>query len=227
MVPAMESGTDLTAFVARVFACSPATAEAVARRAAVRVYAARAAVLRQGDACSDTWLVMAGRAQALVYGADGQLAMIQEYEGGDLFGAITALDSGPQAADVVAVETLRAALFLSGDFLELIEAHSAVGLAVSRMLLRQLRSATGRMVERMILTAAGRVRAELLRLARDEGGRLVIRPAPTWAGLAVRIHAARETVSREVSKMERLGQIRREDGAIVLVAPRRIEEGVV
>ena len=132
-----------------------------------------------------------------------------------------------EAADVVAVETLRAALFLSGDFLELIEAHSAVGLAVSRMLLRQLRSATGRMVERLILTAAGRVRAELLRLARDEDGRLVIRSPPSWAALAVRIHTARETVSREVSKMERLGQIRREDGAIVLVAPRRIEEGVV
>ena len=223
----MEPGADLTAFVARVFACSPATAEAVARRAALRVYAARAAILRQGDPCSDTWLVMAGRAQAIVTGVDGQLAMIQEYEDGDLFGAIAALDSEPQAADVVAVETLRAALFLSGDFLELIEAHSAVGLAVSRLLLRQLRSATGRMVERMILTAAGRVRAELLRLATDEDGRRVIRRPPSWAALAVRIHSARETVSREISKMERLGHIRREDGAIILVSPRRIEEGVV
>lgn len=223
----MESGTDLTAFVARVFACSPATAEAVARRATARVYAARTVILRQGDGCSDTWLVMAGRAQALVYGVDGQLAMVQEYQDGDLFGAITALDSGPQAADVRAVETLRAALFLSGDFLELIEAHSAVGLAVSRLLLRQLRSATGRMVERMTLTAAGRTRAELLRMAADEGGRRVIRPAPVWSALAVRIHTTRETVSREISKMERRGQIRREDGAIVLVSPRAIEAEVV
>jgi len=223
----MESGVDLAQFVARVFACSPATAEVVARRAALRVYAARAVVLRQGDPCSDTWLVMAGRAQALVYGVDGQLALVQEYEGGDLFGAIAALDSGPQEANVVAAETLRAALFLSGDFLALIEAHSAIGLAVSRQLLRQLRAATGRMVERMTLTAAGRTRAELLRLARDEGGRRVIRPTPQWTAVAVRIQTTRETVSREVSKMERRGQIRREDGAIVLVSPRAIEADVI
>ena len=221
----MESGTDLTAFVARVFACSPATAEAVARRAANRVYAARAVVLRQGDACSDTWLVMAGRAQALVCGVDGQLALVQEYEDGDLFGAITALDSGPQAADVVAVETLRAALFLSGDFLELIEAHSAVGLAVSRLLLRQLQNATGRMVERMTLTAAGRTRAELLRMAVEENGRRVVH-APVWAAMAIRIQTTRETVSREISKMERRGQIRREGKTIVLVSPRAIEAEV-
>lgn len=223
----MEPGDDLTAFVARVFACSPATAQAVAQRAAARVYAARSVVLRQGDACSDTWLVLAGRAQALVYGVDGQLALVQEYEDGDLFGAITALGSEPQAADVVAVETLRAALFLSADFLELIEAHSAVGLAVSRLLLRQLRSATGRMVERMTLTAAGRTRAELLRMAADEGGRRVIRPAPVWSHVAVRIQTTRETVSREISKMERRGQIRREDGAIILVSPRAIEADVI
>jgi len=221
----MEPGADLTAFVARVFACSPATAEAVARRAANRVYAARAVLLRQGDACSDTWLVMAGRAQALVCGVDGQLALVQEYADGDLFGAITALHSGPQAADVVAVETLRAALFLSSDFLELIEAHSAVGLAVSRLLLRQLRSATGRMVERMTLTAAGRTRAELLRMAVEEDGRRVVH-APVWTAMAIRIQTTRETVSREISKMERRGQIRREGKSIVLVSPRAIEAEV-
>ncbi len=223
----MEPGAELTEFVARVFACPPATAEAIARRAATRVYAARAVVLRQGDPCSDTWLVLAGRAQAVVFGVDGQLALVQEYEGGDLFGAIATLDNSPQPTEVVAAETLRAALFLSGDFLELIEAHSALGLAVSRLLLRQLRSATGRMVERMTLTAAGRTRAELLRMARDEGGRRVIRPMPQWTAVAVRIQTTRETVSREVSKMERRGQIRREAGALVLVSPRAIEAEVI
>jgi CRP-like cAMP-binding protein len=153
----MEPGADLTAFVARVFACSPATAEAVARRAANRVYAARAVVLRQGDACSDTWLVMAGRAQALVCGVDGQLALVQEYADGDLFGAITALHSGPQAV--------------------------------------------------------------------EKDGRRVVH-APVWTAMAIRIQTTRETVSREISKMERRGQIRREGKSIVLVSPRAIEAEV-
>jgi CRP/FNR family cyclic AMP-dependent transcriptional regulator len=225
---ALSLDQDLHGFVARVFGCSPETAAAIARRAAERVYAARTVVLRQGEPCSETWLVMAGRAQALVYGAEGQLVLLGEYAGGDLFGAIAQLESGPQEADVVAVEDLRAALFLAMDFLALIETHSAVGLAVSRQLLRQLRAATGRMVERTTLSATGRVHAELLRLAaREPSGRRSITPAPVLTALAIRIQTTRETVSRAISALERRGIVRREEGALVIVAPGRLEEMVV
>ncbi len=220
--------TELTAFVRQVFACSPQAAEAIAARAGERVYAAREVLLRQGESCSQTWLVMAGRAQALVYGAEGQLVMLQDFGPGDLFGAVAQLETGPGEADVVAVEQLRALLFLALDFVRLIETDGAVGLAVSRMLLRQLRAATGRIVERTTLTAAGRAYAELLRLATsDETGRRVIAPAPVLSALAVRINATRETVSRAVSVLERRGIVAREDGVMVIVAPGRLEELIV
>lgn len=214
---------DLQTFVQRVFACPPDTAAAIAARAARRAYAAREVVLRQGDACSETWLVMTGRAQALVYGAEGQMVLLQDYAEGDLFGAIARLDGEPHEANVIAVETLKAALFLATDFLNLIETHSAVGLAVSRLLLKQLRAATGRMVEQTTLTAAGRVYAELLRLAESaEGGRQVIRPHPVFSSLAVRIHSTRETVSREVNKLERRGIVLRDAASLTIVAPERL-----
>ncbi|MBI1406183.1 MAG: cyclic nucleotide-binding domain-containing protein [Caulobacter sp.] len=220
---------DLQDFVQRVFACSPEAAAAIAARAARRAYAAREVVLRQGDACTDTWLVMAGRAQALVYGAEGQLVMLQEYGEGDLFGAIARLDPEPHDADVVAVEALRAALFLAADFLSLIETHSAVGLAVSRLLLRQLRAATGRMVAQTTLSAVGRVHAELLRLADqpDSAGVRSIRPIPVFSAMAVRLQTTRETVSRAVNALERRGILTREDGVMRIVAPRRLEAMVV
>jgi CRP-like cAMP-binding protein len=44
--------------------------------------------------------------------------------------------------------------------------------------------------------------------------------------MAIRIQTTRETVSREISKMERRGQIRREGKSIVLVSPRAIEAEV-
>jgi len=211
---------DLTAFVQRVFDCPSETATAIARQASERIYARQAVIVRAGDRPSDTWLVIAGRAQALVYGVEGQEVMLQEYTDGDLFGAIANLDAGPQEAEVKAVETLRAALFLAADFLALIETHTAVGLAVSRLLLRQLRAATGRIAERITLSAPERVRVELLRLAEQADGRLIIPKFPGITALALKLNTARETVSREINALERRGVVRREGGAMVIVSPR-------
>lgn len=215
-------------FVERTFGCSAEAALAVAQRATERIYAARAVLAYQGEPCSQTWLVLAGRVQALVYGAEGQQAMLGEYAAGELFGAIAQLDGAPLEADLVAVERLRAAIFLAADFVQLIETHGAIGLAVSRMLLRQLRQAAGRMMEQVTLSSAGRVCAELLRLAERGGdGVLAIRPSPVLSTLAVRVHTTRETASRVVSALERRGVIRRDPGALVIVSQRRMEEEVL
>lgn len=224
----MEQGGErnLREQLQRIFACTPEVAASIGGRAAERGFPVRATIVHQGDRPEETYLMLAGRAHALLYGMDGQLVMLHEFGAGDIFGAIDHHDPAPHESDIVAVEHVRAAVFLALDFLHLIETHSCVGLAVSRMLLRQLRAATGRMVERVTLSAAGRVHAELLRLARLADGSTV-RPAPVLAALAVRIHSTRETVSRTISALERRGIVRREGDALIIVAPHRLEEMVV
>lgn len=219
----MDLNDDLRGFIQRAFGCPADVAEAIGRRAAARAWAARATILHQGDPGEETFLLLAGRAHALLYGFEGQMVLLQEFQPGDLFGAISEPDPRPQDADVVALEPSRAAVFAAPDFLSLIELHACVGLAVSRLLLKQLRAANGRMADQVTLSAAGRVYAELLRLARLGDGR-VIRPMPVLSALAVRVHSARETVSRTISALERRGMLRREDDALVLVAPGRLEE---
>lgn len=216
-------GDSLRTFLQDAFACTPEAADGLRGRASERTYPVRAVILRQGDRSSETFVVIDGRAQALLYGLDGQLTLLQEYAPGDIFGALAELEPEPHPADVVAAEKLRAAIFLALDFLALIDAHASIGLAVSRLLLKQLRSATERMAERSTLSAVGRVHAELLRMARAGDGR-TIWPAPVLTALAVRAHTTRETASRTINTLERRGLIRREAGALVLVAPGRIEE---
>jgi len=41
------------------------------------------------------------------------------------------------------------------------------------------------------------------------------------------VHSTRETVSRTINTLERRGIIHREDDALVIVAPHRLEEMVV
>lgn len=224
----MGSGTDaeFVEFLREIFACSAEVAASVARRANDRRYAAKTVIIKQGDDGSATFVLVAGRAHALIYGLDGQMVLLHEFARGDIFGAIAQSEPDREDADVRAVEKVRAAVFPARDFLSLAEAHACIGLAVSRMLLRRLRETAERMLQRTTVSATGRVYIELLRLARLGDGR-VVRPAPVNAALAVRVNSTRETVSRAISALARSGIVRRERGALVIVAPQRLEDMIV
>lgn len=210
----------------RAFVCNEDVARAIARKASDRRYPARAIIIKQGDDSSAAFLLLAGRAHALAYGIEGQLVLLQEFLPGDFFGALATAARSPEDADVIAIEAARAALFLAVDFVALAEAHGCIAIVLSQSLLRQLRAASMRMRERTTLSAVGRVHAELLRLARLGDGR-TIRPSPVLSAFAVRVQSTRETVSRTINALERRGIIRREAGALVVVAPHRLEELVV
>ena len=99
-------------------------------------------------------------------------------------------------------------------------------MAVSRLLLKQLRKATDKLLDRATLSAQGRVHAELLRLARLGDGH-TLRPPPVLSALAIRVQTTRETASRAVAALERRGIVRRDGVALIIVAPHRLEELVV
>ncbi len=217
---------DFNAFLQKTFGCSPEIAASIGRRAVERRYPVRAVIIRQGDRIDATFLLIAGRVHALSFGADGQLVLVHEFLAGDFFGAVAQAEPLPADTDVQAVESSRTAMFLLRDFLVLIETYGCVGVAVSKMLMKQLRATAAKMVERVTLSATGRVYAELLRLAKLGNGR-AIRPAPMLSALAMRVHSTRETVSRTINALVRRGIVRREGSALVIVAPQRLEDMIV
>jgi DNA-binding MarR family transcriptional regulator len=80
-----------------------------------------------------------------------------------------------------------------------------------------------RMVESVLLSATGRVCAELERLAKLSPDQ-TIRPVPVFSELATMVQSTRETVSRTISQLEKRGVLRREDGGLRVVAPHRLAE---
>ena len=217
---------DVRAFLRETFACSDEIAGYVFVRGTVRAFAPHATIVRQGETAAAAYLLTQGRAHALLYSLEGQMVLLCEYRPGDLFGALGELDPAPEEAEVVAVEPARSFILKSRDLVALAEAYGSIGLALSRLLLRQLRRATSRIYERAAVSAAGRVHAELLRLARASPS-LAIRPAPVLSELAVRVSTTRETASRAVSALERRGIVRREAGSLTVVAPQRLEELII
>lgn len=209
-----------------ILVCPGDIAFSIARRASYRRFPVKAAMIKQGDRTVSTFLMLTGRAQAIIYGHDGQLVLLHEYQRGDVFGVGGADEPAVEDADVIAVEEVQAAVFLAADFIALVETHGCIAGLVSRALLRQLRATSLRVAERSTLSASGRVHAELLRLARLSDGR-TIRPAPVLSALAVRINSTRETVSRAISALKRRGIVRQTDDALIIVAPHRLEELII
>lgn len=224
MAPPTET-IDLEA-VSAAFACAAETAEQILRQGRVRFYPARSNLVRQDERSATTFLIILGRAYAILYGPDGQTVLIHEFAPGDLFGALGQLDLLPQQADVVAVEDVRSFLLEAAALVALAERHAAIGLALTRLLLKRLRTASERMYERTALSAPGRVCAELLRMARQSPA-LTIRPMPVISELALRAGTTRETASRTVHALERRGILRREGDALIVVAPQRLEEEIL
>ncbi len=217
---------DVRDFIRETFACSDEVAGCIFVCGSVRAYAPHATIMRQGEKAPAAYLLTQGRAHALLYSVEGQMVLLCEYRPGDLFGALGELDPAPEEAEIVAVEAARSFILKSRDLVALAETYGSIGLALSRLLLRQLRRATSRIYERAAVSAVGRVHAEILRLAKSSPG-LVIRPAPVLSELALRVSTTRETASRAVSALERRGFIRRDPGSLTVVAPQRLEELII
>ena len=141
---------------------------------------------------------------------------------GEFFGEI--VGSGVQGETRVEALSDGAALhFAPSALVRLMESYPLVALAMARHLSARIAAMRQRMLETALLSATGRIAAELLRQSRaSEDG--VIRPLPVWSELAVIVQSTRETVSRTVSGLEKRGIVSRTGEGLAVVAPHRLEE---
>jgi CRP-like cAMP-binding protein len=126
---------------------------------------------------------------------------------------------------VVAACDSTTAAFGSSDFVLLVETHACIGLALSRRLIARQATMTRRLTEQSILSATGRICAELARQGRAGGGRIA--PVPVLSDLARQLQTTRETVSRTLSDLKRRGIVRQDGDALVVVAARMLDDLVV
>jgi CRP/FNR family transcriptional regulator, cyclic AMP receptor protein len=229
MIESAKDGGEMSAHEAArrllcgVFDCSLDLAGQIMLRGRLRDFQGRATMVRRGDRISTLYVIVTGRAHAIVYSLDGQVVLLHEYRSGDFFGVVSPPYSAKHDADVVAVEAVSSFL-LEGSVLALLaEQHGCIGLALLKVMVGRLQQTASRMYEHVALSAVGRVHAELLRQARENAD-LTIRPSPILSDLALRVSTTRETASRAVNALERRGIIRRDATSLTVVAPHRLEE---
>ena len=209
------------AAIGKAFGCDRALAETIgALTHEVRM--PRGSLLWPLPGRDETSLLATGRAAELAYGREGAMLVVHNIAPGELFGGLMG-GQGDGSTQVEAMIDSTGAHFSTPALVRLMEGYSAVALALARHMALRIESLRRRMVETALLSATGRIAAELLRQSRGMPDR-TIRPMPVFSDLAVQVQSTRETVSRTVSQWEKRGLVRRVEGGLEVVAPHRLEE---
>tara|TARA_R110001599_G_scaffold8354_5_gene40492 strand:+ start:12908 stop:13564 length:657 start_codon:yes stop_codon:yes gene_type:complete len=218
----MMTASDRIAALASFFSCSPEEAAKVDAATRLVQYGHRDILAHQGDLGAKLWIVLEGRAQLQIIGVDGQTKLLASHGPGELFGAFP--HERVVISDVVAQNRLSVLEIPTAKMATLLEEEARIGSGLSRILGRQYNAVLDRMAARITLTANGRVYAELLREAGEEGR---ISPPPVIAALALSAQTTRETGSRAISALERRGIIRRDEEQLEIISHGLLEELIV
>lgn len=216
------AGSEPTAVLRSAFGCGDALAATIAALGREAAHGRGAVLWPRGDEGEAASLLTQGRAVELAYSREGAALVLHAIAPGEFFGDLAGSGSDRTGAQVEALGEGAALHFAASVMVRLMESYPAVSLALARHLSARIAAMRQRMVETALLSATGRIAAQLLRLAQAGGG--AIRPVPVFSELALHVQSTRETVSRTVSALEKRGVLKRIDGGLELVAPHRLEE---
>ncbi len=183
-------------------------------------------VLDYNEGGADLYFVATGKVRVRIQTISGKEAILRDIGDGEFFGELAAIDGLPRSASIVAVNDSTIAKMPPGLFREIVHTRPEICDAILTLLASQVRMLANRVNEFSALDVRGRVRAELLRLAKPGATGAVISPPPTHAELAARVCCRREAVTRELNALTRAGAIERRKGAIVLADPAKLAESV-
>lgn len=205
-------GTNMLEHLAIFFGEDAKVLKAVADACSTVSYKPDATILSQEDDGKTVYCLLEGQAKALLFSEDGDEIWLDEYQPGTMFGEISVLSGEPRSADIVAITEVTLAAFPEDIFLKLMEKHGSIGLRMSQMLAKRVHKTTRRLFELSSFSAKGRIYAELLRMTApvsDENGTIFIPELPTFSVFAKKVNSTRETVSRTVNELARMGFVSR------------------
>ena len=185
-------------------------------------------ILRAGSAGDDVVLVLAGRVKLITYGVDKREVVLAIRGPGELIGEMAALGGQRRTATAIAVDDVEVGYLHADELREFLSEHPDAALAVIRMLVRRLSEADRDRVDLATQDSIGRVAKRLLELAAEhgtpdgEGTRIEL--GLTQDELASWTGATRETVSRALRLMRRLGWVATEHKVITILDPAALRD---
>jgi CRP-like cAMP-binding protein len=184
-----------------------------------RRYEPEASIIDYLDASDDVFFIVEGEARVTIYSLAGKAVSFRELGPGEMFGEYPAIDLGSRSASVEAKTSCLVASMSASEFRTLLQSEPTVADTLIRQLVATIRRLTTRVYEFSTLAVNNRIQAEILRLAnlapRDGEGAHIV-PAPTHQEIASRISTHREAVTRELTRLSKIGIVERRANTLLI-----------
>jgi CRP-like cAMP-binding protein len=185
-------------------------------------------LLRAGAAGHDVVIVLEGRVKLVAYGVDQREVVLALRGPGDLIGEMAALGGQRRTATAIALDDVEAGYLAAAELRGFLAEHPGVALVLIRMLVQRLSEADRDRIDLATQDSIGRVAKRLVELAADhgtpDGAGTRIELSLTQDELASWTGATRETVSRALRLMRRLGWIATDHRSITVLDPGALRE---
>lgn len=192
-----------------------------------RTYGAGETVLERGTESREVLFIVKGAVHVVNYSHSGREIAYATLRDGECVGELSAIDSQPRSASVVAAEPTLVAILAADAFLKILKEQVAVTFRVLERLTTMVRTGDARIMELSTLAATQRVYSELLRMARPDAAvphLWVIYPLPPLREIASRVSTTRETVARALSHIAPTGLIRRKGRSLYIMDRAKLEQ---
>ena len=179
-----------------------------------RQYKARETIVEKGEAATEFFVLLSGRAKVAMAGADGSDAAVNVMGPGEVFGEIAILDGQPRSATVTTLEECEMAVVDSQAFNDLLVSSPSIAIKLLAVLAGRVRELTTRLADRSFLDVPARLAKQLLWLARnhgtqgESGTRIDLRLSQQELGDL--IGATRESVNKYIRDWTRIGVVKQE-----------------
>ena len=111
----------------------------LAKRFVPRSYEAGKNIVTQGKGGEGMFVIISGRAEAVVESGDGTKNTVNEFGPREFFGEVAMLDDGPRTASVIATEPTECLVLTRSDFIALMKMDAEMAIEITVALAKRLR----------------------------------------------------------------------------------------
>ncbi len=185
-----------------------------------RLYKRNNMILMEEDAGDTLFILNQGSVKITRLSDDGREVILSILGDGDFFGEMSIFDGESRSANVIALEDSEVFVLKRGDFLDLLEKHPKIAIALLQELAIRLRRSDQQIEGLSLSDAESRIAMSIIRLAEDLGiiklGQVIIDNLPFQQDVANMAGTSRETVSRMLKLLERKGWIKRKGRQLII-----------
>lgn len=224
----MQTNNDFLRYVPIFSELEDNTLEQIAKLGARKNFSKDSVVLFEHESGAALFVIIKGKAKVSRVSDDGKEVILTILSESDFFGEMAILDGLSRSANVTAMEDSELFIIQRSEFLDLLQRHPEVSIALLQELTQRLRSADMKIKSLSLKDAEGKVATVILQLADDIGkikqGTVEIEKLPFQHDLANMAGTSRETISRTLHSFAKKGLVELDGSRLRIINYEKFKE---